>query len=128
MGKRIMTQSKEAKYGHCPDVGRRWMRHFCNLYNGNGDVMSVPLKGDEAVHKTVNKAVTVEPEAKPETEKQEYKITIDGGDKFYAAWIVTDGRRCPDIGKAMERVIQSIQCHDKHDAEMAEIKKSNAPF
>ena len=124
-----MTQSKEAKYGHCPDVGRRWMRHFCNMDYGNGDVMSiVPLKGDEAVHKTVNKAITVEPEAKPETETATFKITIDGGDKFYAAWIVTDGGRCPDIGKAMERMIMSIQCHDKHDAEMAKIKKSNAPF
>tara|TARA_B100000745_G_C20140349_1_gene390959 strand:- start:1658 stop:2041 length:384 start_codon:yes stop_codon:yes gene_type:complete len=127
MGKRIRP-TKEDNYGPSPDVSRCRMYHICNLYDGNGDVMSVPLKGDEAVHKTVNKAVTVEPEAKPETEKQAYKITIDGGDKFYAAWIVTDGGRCPDIGKAMERVIMSIQCHDKHDAEMAKIEKAKAPF
>ena len=128
MGKRIMTQRPEDKHGHDLDVFRRWPNSVRNFLYGNGDVMSVPLKGDEAVHKTVNKAVTVEPEAKPETEKQAYKITIDGGDKFYAAWIVTDGGRCPDIGKAMERMIISIQCHDKHDAEMAKIEKAKAPF
>ena len=58
MGKRIMTQSKEAKYGHCPDVGWRWMRHFRNLSNGNGDVV-MNSKDVVEKHKTVNKAVCV---------------------------------------------------------------------
>ena len=87
--------------------------------------MSVPLKGDEAVHKTVNKAVTVEPEAKPETEKHVYKITIDGGDKFYASWIITDGSRCPDIGLIMESMILKTKIHDDHEAKL---EKAKAPF
>ena len=104
-----------------------WSRtdNFFNLFNGIGDVMSVPLKGDEAVHKTVNKAVTVEPEAKPKTEKHVYKITIDGGDKFYASWIVTDSGRCRDIGSIMESMILKTKVHDDHEAKLENLK---APF
>ena len=46
-----MRPEKEGNYGHNPDVSRCWMYHVCNLYDGNGDVMS---------KKKVIKAICVE--------------------------------------------------------------------
>ena len=51
-----MTQRQEDNHGHDLDVCRRWPSRIRNFFIRNGDVMN---PRDEAVHKTVNKAICV---------------------------------------------------------------------